>query len=250
MPVGIGFLSILTLVLNALPTLNVNVIPHFLRHILHVELIDTAIIGLWLLLSILCVRSSLFQLITKPQHMEFHMLFHNSLFGKESQFFRSPVPISTILLTPLTLWYICITITYTYHHWTLGFAMILHALQLYPALFMILQSTFQSCFLLWTYSLPSYRETVRKDNSIQSVLREHVCLNLALVLHCICLSVIAYDEVSGLWWFSTGEISYRLIAAASLHHLIDTTSKNRVIALETVENKEKSERVLISGTHL
>ena len=171
------------------------------------------------------------------------MLFHNSLFGRESQFFRSCIPMCTLLLTPLTLWCIWTTITYAYYKWIQGVAMILRALQLYPALFMIFQSTFQSCFLLWAYSLPSYRETVRNDNSIQSVLREHIYLNLALALHCFCLSVIASEEVSGLWWFSISEILYRLIAAASLNHLIDTTSKDTVVTFETNQRQEKSERV-------
>ena len=244
MSVGIGILSILTVFLTALPPLDVNVIPQSMRHIgLHVKLIDIVIIISWLFLSILCVRSFLSQLKTKPRDMEFRMLFYNSLFESHSQFFKNCVPAWIILLTASSLWYIWTIINYTYQHWTLEFATILHALQMFPAIFMIFQSVCQSCFLLWTYSLPSYRETVRNDDSIQNVLCEHICLNLALALHCICLSAIAYDKISGLWWFSICEISYRLFATASLFNLINTTSTNTVLALETAENKEKSERV-------
>ena len=243
MSVGVGILSILKVALTALPPLDVNVIPQFLRHILHVKLIDIVIIISWLLLSILCVRSFLSQLKTKPRRMEFRTLFYKSFFDSDSQFSKDCVPPCITLLTAFTLWYIWTVTIYTYQHWTLELAKILHPFQLFPAICMIFQSTFQSCFLLWTYSLPSFRETVRNDHSIQSVLCEHVYLNLALALYCICLSAIAYDKVSGLWWFSTGEISYRIIAAASLHNLIDTTSKNPVIAAETTENNERSERV-------
>lgn len=239
MSVGVGILSILTVALTALPPLDVNVIPQFLRHILHVKLIDIVILISWLLLSVLCVRSFLSQLKTKPQHMEFRMLFYKSFFGSDSQFFKNCVPPCITLLTASTLWYTWTIIVYTYQHWTLELANILHAFQLFPAIFMIFQSVFQSCFLLWTYSLPGYRETVRNDDSIQSVLCEHVYLNLALAFHCICLSAIAYDKVSGLWWYTIGEISYRLIAAASLHHLIYTSPMcSSFIAEETAENKE------------
>ena len=67
------------------------------------------------------------------------MLFYESLFRGESHIFKSCVPILMILMTPLSLWYIWTIVKYIYIHWTVEFATILHAMQLYPALFMLFQ---------------------------------------------------------------------------------------------------------------
>ena len=100
--------------------------------------------------------------------MEFQMLFYESLFGGESHIFKSCVPILMILMTPLSLWYIWTIVKYIYVYWMVEFATILHALQLYPALFMLFQSVFQGCYLLWMYVLPTFRDIHMKKESFQS----------------------------------------------------------------------------------
>ena len=174
------------------------------------------VISLWILLPILCVRSFLSQLRAKSKDMEFRILFHDSLFGSESHIFKRCVPILTILLTPLSLWYIWTIIAYIYTHWIVEFPIILHALQFYPAVFMFLQSLFQGYYLLWMYTLPTFRATHMEKPSFQRDVREYIYLNIVFTVHCICLTIIAHNDIPGLHHLAIGEIAYRLLAIFSL----------------------------------
>ena len=222
----INILSILRLFIFFHPKSDVVITPSILQHILHVKLNDIVVISLWLLLPILCARAFLSQLKAKSKDMEFRMLFYESLFGDESHIFKSCVPILMILLTPLSLGYIWTIVKYIYVHWTVEFATILHALQLYPALFMLFQSVFQGCYLLWMYALPTFRDIHMKKESYQSDLREYIYVNIMFSVHCMCLTVIAHKEEPGLYHLAIGEIAYRSLAVVSLFFLSHQTTSH------------------------
>ena len=205
--------SILRLFLSSYPELDVVVIPYILRDVLYVKLNDVMVISLWILLPILCVRSFLSQLRAKSKDMEFRDLFHESLFESNSKWC---VPILTILLSPFSLWYIWTIVAYIYTHWTVEFATILQALQLYPAVCMLLQSLFQGFYLLWMFALPTFRTTHMQKPSFQRDVREYIYLNIVFTVHCICLTVIAHNDIPGLHQLAIGEIAYRLLAIFSL----------------------------------
>ena len=179
------------------------------------------VISLWILLPILCVRSFLSQLGAKSEDMEFRVLFHESLFGSESYIFKGRVPILIILLTPFSLWYIWTIIAYI---WTVEFPIILHALQIYPAVFMFLQSFFQGYYLLRMFALPFFRVMHMEKLSFQSDVREYIYLNIVFTVHCICLTVITHKDIPGLYYLAIGEIAYRLLAIFSLLSLFHQTT--------------------------
>jgi len=179
-----------------------------------------------ILLPILCVQSFLSQLRVKSKD-EFRVLLYDSLFGSESHIFKRCVPILTILLTPFSLWYIWTIIDYIYTHWTVELATILHALQLYPAVLMFLQSLFQGFYLLWMFALPSFRATHMEKPSFQRDVREYIYLNIVFTVHCICLTLIARKDIPGLHHLAIGEIAYRLLAIFSLLSLSHQTTAHR-----------------------
>ena len=191
------------------------------------------VISLWILLPILCARSFLSQLRAKSKDMEFRVLFHDSLFGSESHIFKSCVPILTILLTPLSLWYIWTIVAYIYTHWIVEFPIILHALQFYPAVFMFLQSLFQGYYLLWMFALPTFRATHMEKLSFQRDVREYIYLNIVFTVHCICLTVIAHKDIPGLHHLAIGEIAYRLLAIFLLLSLPHQTTAHGIAVSET-----------------
>ena len=225
----ITILSVLRLLISLYPDSDVVVIPYVLRDILHVKLNDIVVISLWLLLPILCARTFLSQLRAKSKDMEFRVLFNESLFGSESHIFKSCVPILTILLTPFSLWYIWTIVCYIYAHWTVEFTIMLHALQLYPAVFMFLQSLFQGCYLLWMYALPTFGKTHKKKPSFQNDLREYIYLNIVLIIHCVCLTVIAHKDDPSLYHLAIGEVFYRLLAVFSLLYLLCQATANSTL---------------------
>jgi hypothetical protein len=125
---------------------------------------DSSVIVIMTLMSIVCTRSCLRQLTAKHNDQTFRVLFYDSLFGQESQVLKSPFPILIVISLPISLWYLVTMVIYIYYNWKIEFAQFFHPLQIYPALFTVLQSLFQGCFLLWT-SLPSFTRHLRNQST-------------------------------------------------------------------------------------
>ena len=113
---------------------------------------DSSVIVIMTLMSIVCTRSCLQQLTAKPTEQTFRILFHDSLFGQESQVLKSPFPILIIISVPISLWYLVTMVIYIYYNWKIEFAQFFHPLQIYPALFTVLQSLFQGKSIFETVS--------------------------------------------------------------------------------------------------
>ena len=189
-----------------------------------------------ILLSIICLKSCLMQLNSKPKDMEFRQLFYDSFFGQESQVWRSPIPIPTIITVPISLWYIWTIVHFAYYNYEVEFAQFFHPLQLYPSVLLFFQTLFQgetnnafceiistfTCifhcsggFLLWTFSVPSFAQELKKQESFASDIQEYFNTNFVLLIHSICLIVIVTLNEMPVPNFKNlvvGEILYRIIA--------------------------------------
>ena len=97
------------------------------------------------LLSFVCARSFLMQLMSKPKGMVFQTLFCESFFGQQS---RVHIPILTVIAAPVLVWNIW-TIVYSY--WEIGFAQFSsHPFHLFSSVLTFFQTLFQGKTLMNT----------------------------------------------------------------------------------------------------
>ena len=130
-------------VLHVHPSLNWQ-----LGDIINIKFSDINVVMIMAFMSIVCTRSCLQQLRAKPADQTFRTLFYNSLFGQESQVFKSPFPILIVISLPTSLCYLVTMVTYIYYNWEIELPQFFHPLQIYPASLIVLQSLFQGkCFV-------------------------------------------------------------------------------------------------------
>ena len=224
-------------------------------NIIGIPLNEIVFVSILVLLPIVCARSFLMMLTSKPKDMEFRTLFYESLFGKQSEVLKSPFPILTLIAVPLSLWYIWTIVTYAYYNWEIAFAQFFHPLQLYPVVFFFFQTLFQGCFLLWMFSLPSFAQKLEQQETFASAIQEYINTNFVLLIHSICLIVIVLENEIAVPNFDNlviGEIFYRSLALVAFFSLkwkmnrkktqpaIDDTDQNQPFpnVIEPVETSE------------
>ena len=250
-------LVILYVVLSITPECSLpSIISVIWYDIIGYPLDEIVFVSILVLLSIVCARSFLMQLTSKPKDMEFRTLFYESLFGKQSRVLKSPFPILTLIAVPLSVWYIWTIVTYAYYNWEIKFAQFFHSLQLYPAVFFFFQTLFQGSFLLWTFSVPSFAQKLKEQTTFASDIREYINTNSVLLIHSISLIVIVLKNEIPVPNFDNlvvGEILYRSLALVAFFSLklkmnrkttqsaIEDTDQNQPFPnmIEPVETSEK-----------
>ena len=189
-------------------------VSNFVQDIIGYPLDEIVFVIILVLLSIVCARSFLMQLKSKPEDMGFRKLFYESLFGHQSQVLKSPFPILIIITVPISVWYIWTIVTYAYNNWEIEFAQFFHPLQLYPSVFLFFHSIFQGSFLLW-FSLPSFARKLKEQRTFASDIQEYINTNFVLLIHSICLIVIVTQNEIPVPNFNNlafGEVIYRIVA--------------------------------------
>ena len=88
-------------------------VHEILGNIVSFKFSDNSVVMIMILMSVMCARSLLRQLNAKPDDLTFRTLFYDSLFGQESQVFKSPFPILIVISLPISLWYLVTMIFYT-----------------------------------------------------------------------------------------------------------------------------------------
>lgn len=82
---------------------------------------------------------------------------------------------------------------------------------------------FSGCFLLWMFSLPSFTQQLRRQETFESDIQEYINTNLSLLSQCICLAVVVTRESEDLndniYNLVFGEIFYRGVAVIALFSL-------------------------------
>ena len=114
-----------------------NIVEDIIGYPLNEIVFDSILV----LLSFVCSRSFLMQLMSKPKGMEFRTLFYESLFGQQS---RVPFPILTVIAVPLSAWNIWTIVSYVYSYWEIGFAQFSsHPFHLFSSVLFFSQTLFQ-----------------------------------------------------------------------------------------------------------
>ena len=259
MQLFLNFLSIARVILTPLSDglRTREVTPGIPWDIICSQLNQIVIVSIWVLLPILCARSFLLQLKAKQSDQEFRTLFYDSFFSSESRILKSPFPMLILICIPLSVWYICTIVHYIYNTWTVNFAVIVHPLQSYPALFLLLQSIFQGCYLLWVAALPYFAQQLRRRATFQSDIQDYINTNLVLLIHCICMTVIVtLDENpdNNFQHLAFGEILYRIVALIFLASVMKNTEDSHQLqpiesvtsaSLETNENSACSRAMIV-----
>ena len=198
---------------------------NIVQDIIGYPLDEIVFVSILVLQSIICARSFLMQLNSKPKDMEFRKLFYESLFGQQSQVFKSPLPILAIITVPISVWFIWTIVIYAYYNWEIEFAQFFHPLQLYPSVFLFFHAIFQGSFLLW-FSLPSFSQKLKKQKTFASDIQEYINTNIVLLVHSICLIVIVTLNEMPVPNFKNlvaGEILYRIVALAAFWRMNEST---------------------------
>ena len=217
--------------------------------VIDIPLNEIVFVSILVLLPIVCARSFLMILKSKPKDMEFRTLFYESLFGQQSRVLKNPFPILTLIAVPLSLWYIWTIVTYAYYNWEIGFAQFFHPLQLYPSVFLFFQTLFQGCYLLWMFTLPSFAQKLKEQKTFASDIHEYRNTNSVLLIHSICLIVIVMENEIPVPNFNNlvvGEIFYRIVALIAFFSLkLKMKSNMTQLAIEDTDQSQPSPNITV-----
>ena len=76
---------------------------------------------------------------------------------------------------------------------------------------------------------------LRKQETFQSDIHEYIYTNLVLIVHCVCLTVIAAPEIPNLYSLAIGEFFYRILAVCALYFLL---ARSRPVVEEHTDKRQ------------
>ena len=106
-----------------------------LENIIRFKFSDISVVIIISLMSIMCTCSCVHQCTSKPTDQSYQTLFYYSLFGKESQVFKSIFPTLALITLPISLCYLVTMVLYMHQNWEIELPKIFPPLQIYPAIF-------------------------------------------------------------------------------------------------------------------